>query len=215
MVTITFEKAFFDPRFEAYSPEHYLGVYRKIRYGEPGWDKLVDKFDVQLFILKYTSLGEAKRQQGKPNVRQHLLAHPAWSLIAFDERGEVFVRRHGINGKQAKQFDLPCFDPDRSTFIARPASCATQLLALIERGFTDNHVLLAAAIAQADRGNITVAQKLVQEAMKQNPDDPHAALVHKRLKEVSQFPAPAASAGAATPQPSSPPPPAAATSASP
>jgi hypothetical protein len=194
------EKSFFDPRLEAYSPQHYLGVYRRIRYGQPGWDKLLDDFGIQLIVLKYTSPGEARNQKGQPNVRQHLLGDPTWSLIAFDQRGEIFVRRGGVNGSQAKRYNLSCFDPDRGVFTARPASCAKPLMELIKRGFGDNHVLLAAAIAHADLGLFNIAQQLVDRAREQQPDDERVKYVHQDLRLIAQSAAaPPGSASAAPP----------------
>ncbi|MFP6686643.1 MAG: hypothetical protein VB934_18120, partial [Polyangiaceae bacterium] len=190
------QKSFFDPRFEAYSPEHYLGVYRHIRYGQPGWDKLLDDFGVQLIILKYTSPGEAKRQDFQANVRQHLLTHSDWSLIGFNERGEIFARRSGVNGDKAKRYAVSCFDPDLGTFIAPPACYAKALLAMVDRGFTDNHVLLPTAIAQAYAGRLNVAQHLVNEAKKQQPDDGRVDHVSTELRLIAGAAASARAAAA-------------------
>jgi hypothetical protein len=197
------QKSFFDPRFEAYSPEHYLGVYRHIRYGQPGWDKLLDDFGIQLILLKYTSPGEAKRQNFQANVRQHLLTHSDWSLIGFDERGEIFARRSGVNGDKAKRYAVSCFDPDLGTFFAPPGTCAKALLAMVDRGFTDNHVLLPTAIAQAYAGRHNIAQRLLDVAQKREPDDSRIDQVNTEIRLIAQAAASsrAAAADSSAPRP--------------
>ena len=81
------QRAFFDPRLEAYSEDFALNVYQRIRYGEPGWDALLDRYEIDTILLRYTTAGEAGWQAGKPNLRQRLVADPRYSLSELSDLG--------------------------------------------------------------------------------------------------------------------------------
>jgi hypothetical protein len=169
------ERAFFDPRFEAYSPEMARDVYRGVRYGDPGWDEVLDRFGVQLVLLKYTSAAEARFQLGRENVRQLLARSASWSLVGFTDTGELFVRREGPNAYAARSLGIPGVEPDRATFIGAPATAAGPLELAIERGFHDNRVLVLAAVAVAASGDRAEAERLLDRADAQRPADPRVA----------------------------------------
>ena len=88
------KKVFYDNRLEAYSFEFYKFVYQSIRYGEEGWQDKLDGYDVNTLVLKYSTPGEREFQQGRPNIRDLAFASPHWSLVRWDELGQVFVRSH-------------------------------------------------------------------------------------------------------------------------
>ncbi|RLB58217.1 MAG: hypothetical protein DRI90_17005 [Deltaproteobacteria bacterium] len=176
------ERAFFDPRFEAYSRRFVLDTYRSIRYGEPGWDAKLDHYGVELALLKYTSSGEAARQKGRPNLRQHLLAHRGWTLVAFNDYGEIFVRSGGRNAALAARHAVVGLDPDRGLFLGRPARSVASLLRLVERGGDNNQVLFMAAVALADAGDRPGALRLLERARRQRPDDPRLGPATSMIK---------------------------------
>ncbi len=166
------ERAFFNPRFEAYSPELVRDVYRRVRYGGPGWQEILDRFGVQLVLLKYTSPGEARFQGGRENVRQLLPRSPDWALIGFTDTGELFVRREGPNAAAAVRFGIPGVEPDRGTFLAPPRLAARPLVRAVDDGFHDNRVLSLAAVAVAATGDQPLAARLLARADAQRPNDP-------------------------------------------
>ena len=166
------ERAFFDPRFEAYSPEFVRDVYRSVRYGEPGWASSLDRFGVQLVLLKYTSAGEAKFQGGRENVRQLLARSPAWALVGFTDTGEIFVRREGPNAGAVARFGIAGVEPDRGIFLGAPALAAPSLVRAVNDGFHDNRVLSLAAVAVSAGGDLALAQQLLDRADAQRPGDP-------------------------------------------
>src|SRR6185312_14769359 len=83
-------RVFFDNRIEAYSPHFIRDVYQRIRYGEPGWDRLLERYQIEVLLLRYTSAGESRLQRGEPNVRQRLARDPRYTLLRFDDVGELF-----------------------------------------------------------------------------------------------------------------------------
>ena len=175
------ERVFFDPRFEAYSRDFFENVYRRIRYGEPGWDGLLDRYGVELVLLKYTSPGEAAQQRGAPNLRQRLLEHPGWALVGFNDFGELFVRRAGKNASRLAGREVPALDPDRAEFVGAPALAAPSLRGLLARGWRDNQVLVLAAVALGDAGRRDEALRLLDEARAREPDDPRIASAERLL----------------------------------
>jgi hypothetical protein len=85
-------KVFYDNRLEAYSFDFYRGTYQAIRYGEKGWQEMLDRYAINTLALRYSTPGERRFQQGKPNIRDLAFESPQWSLVYWDEVGQLFVR---------------------------------------------------------------------------------------------------------------------------
>jgi hypothetical protein len=185
------EKAFFDPRFEAYSEAFVWDVYRSIRYGEAGWQEKLDRYGVQAILLKYTSAREAKFQGGRENLRQLLAKSPPWALVGFGDSGELFVRRRGPNAEIAARFDIPGVEPDAARFLAEPKTAAAGLARAVESGFHDNRVLAFAAVSVAAAGNKPLADKLLARADAQHPGDVQIQNARAAIAFGSQSPPPA------------------------
>lgn len=117
------ERVFFHPAYESYSPEFFRDSYMRTRDGELGWEETLAQHGVELVLMKYTSPRERTRQQGRPNLRARLAESTAWTLIAFDDYGEVYVRREGANREAALRIGILGVDPDRLA-IARNHSVA-------------------------------------------------------------------------------------------
>jgi hypothetical protein len=175
------ERVFFDPRFEAYSPGFGRDVYRRVLYGAPGWQDLLDRYGVQLVLLKYTSSGEARFEEGRENLRQHLARSPAWALVGFGDTGEIFVRCEGVNGGAAARFAIPGVEPDRGLFFVEPALAAVPLVRAVDNGFQDNRVLALAAVAVGSAGNLPLAVELLERADGQRLGDPQVLEARRAL----------------------------------
>lgn len=85
-------KVFYDNRLEAYSFEFYKDTYQAIRYGEKGWQEMLDRYSINTLALRYSTPGERRFQQGKPNIRDLAFESSDWSLVYWDEVGQLFVR---------------------------------------------------------------------------------------------------------------------------
>ena len=143
-------KSFFDMRLEAYSPGMLREVYQRIAYGQPGWDALLDRYDVQWLLLRYTTPGEAALQGGRPNLRQRLAVDPRFTLVRFDDDGELFVRSAGPNAALATRLGMSCVDPDRRQFTRQPdAACVSAMQAAIRAGNHAQQLLVTAAVTLA------------------------------------------------------------------
>jgi hypothetical protein len=176
-------KAFFDDRLEAYSPQFVRGVYQRIRYGEPGWDALLDRYGVEIVLLRYTAPGEAAFQRGKPNLRQLLARDPRYTLVRFDDQGELFVRTQGENAALAERLGLCCVDPDRRVFTQPGAGAAPGLLRALQRGDRSATLLGMTALAFARADAHDLASKLAAEAQRFAPGDPWVAQVMAHIAE--------------------------------
>jgi hypothetical protein len=170
-------RAFFDTRLEAYPPAFLHDVYQPIAYGAPGWDALLDRYDVQVVLLRYTTAGEAAFQRGAPNLHQKLARDSRWTLVRFDDEGELFVRTQGPNAALAERYALRGIDPDRRVFTQKPALCAPALVAAVNAGNHAPTLLLMAALAAADAGRRELAVGLSDEAALADPSDPFTARV--------------------------------------
>jgi hypothetical protein len=164
-------KVFFDNRLEAYSDGFARHVYQRIRYGEPGWDRLLDSYQIDIVLLRYTTPGEARWQHGKPNLRQHLAQDARYQLVYFDDDGELFVRHTPPNEPLLASYALPDIDPDRRLFLRRPASCVGALVLAVQRGNHSSTLLGLAAVALADAGDARRAAEFLRIALAQAPND--------------------------------------------
>ncbi len=163
------ERAFFDPRLEAYDPSFIVDVYQHVRYAKPGWEAILDQYGVRLVLLKYTTEGERRFQDGKDNLRQALARDPRWALVAFDDLGEIFVRRDS----PAAALAIDWVDPDRGVFLGPPARSAPSLVAAWRRAdLRSPRLALLGAVALADAGAPREALALVDEALAIYPDEP-------------------------------------------
>ena len=171
-------KVFFDNRFEAYPRAFFRDVYQRIRYGEPGWDRLLDRYGVEIVLLRYTTAGEAALQHGKPNLRQHLAADPRYALLTFDDDGELFVRSAGLNAELASQRALRGLDPDRGLFLADPRAVAPALAAEVARGNDSLRMQTFAAVALLAAGDPRPAAALERQL----PADDVARELYARLR---------------------------------
>ncbi len=182
------ERAFFDPRFEAYSPGFVRDVYRSIRYGDPGWDEQLDRYGVQMVLLKYTTPGERARQHGHDNLRQLLVRDPRWALVGFGDTGELFVRRDGPNAGVVAMYDIPGVDPDRGAYLIAPELAAVPLARALDHGFKDNRVFALAGVAAAAAGNRPMAMRLLDLADMQKPGDPQIVDARARISGLVSAP---------------------------
>ncbi len=175
------EKAFFDNRFEAYPRDFFLEVYQRIRYGQPGWDALLDRYGVEVVLMRYTTPGEAEHQAHKPNLRQ-LLAHDArWTLVTFDDTGELFVRTQGKHAQYALTHALPALDPDGARFFAPPRTLLAALSREVASGNPSARARVFLAYAALDAGDREQALKWAKEAA--NVGDPDATPLIMTLRD--------------------------------
>ncbi len=113
---------------ECYTESTYRDVYQRIRYGEPGWQALVAKYEIRTFLLKHTTPGERRFQAGKPNLRQQLYADPKYMLVDFDDAASLYTTRADLPPGTPTWQEFP-LDPDTGT--AKPgATLATVRAAL-------------------------------------------------------------------------------------
>jgi hypothetical protein len=177
-------KVFFDDRLEAYSEAFAQRVYQRIRYGRPGWDQLLDRYRIDIVLLRYTTAGEARLQRAAPNLRQHLARDSRYSLVRFDDMGELFVRATPANAMLIAHYAVAGVDPDRRVFLQRPASCVAQLLRASQRGYRSNTLLGLTALALADAGDTLRANEVARMALERAPDDSWLSRV--RVQVASQ-----------------------------
>ncbi len=174
-------KSFFDNRLEAYSDHFARDVYQHVRYGKVGWDAVLDRYGIELVLMRYTTPGESAFQRGAPNLRQKLARDARWSLVHFDDTGALFVRRQGVNAVIARDLEIPGVDPDRREFLVQPRLTAPGLLRAAERGQPSLTLIGLTALALADAGNVVHAQALARVLRQRAPGDAFTARVERRM----------------------------------
>lgn len=145
------ERVFFHPAFESYSRVFFRQAYMQTRDGEEGWDAMLDQHGVELVMMKFTSPRERARQQGRPNLRARLAESPAWTLVAFDDVGEIYVRREGVNREPAARIGILGVDPDRLALSRNHAVAHRSLSGFATRRLPSqrlNHLLTASRQAE-------------------------------------------------------------------
>jgi hypothetical protein len=175
------QRAFFDNRFEAYPRDFFVHVYQHIRYGLEGWDRLLDHYRVQLVLMRYTTPGEAERQAGKPNLRQRLASDPRWTLVTFDDEGELFVRTEGQHREHAARFSLAGLEPDRARFLVAPRARLDALKRELARGNHSARAHVFAAHAAIDAGDLELARSYAEHVLDSEAGAPFVAGLREHL----------------------------------
>jgi hypothetical protein len=138
------ERVFFHPAFDFYTPRFFRESYMRTRDGEPGWKPMLDRHGVRLVLMKYTSPGERRRQQGRPNLRQRLARDPDWALVSFDEYGLAYARRATLSAR-ARAAVVESIDPDTMDFVGPPERAIPGLDAHARRGLDSDRARLLRA----------------------------------------------------------------------
>lgn len=117
---------------ECYEESTYRDVYQHIRYGLPGWDAEVARLGIRTFVLKHTTPGERRFQDGKPNLRQHLFASRDWVLVDFDDAASVYTARTGLTNAHPGLPTLDGFPVDPDTGRPRPGTPPATVTAALQ-----------------------------------------------------------------------------------
>lgn len=166
-------RVFYDNRLEAYSFEFFRGQYQSIRYGEEGWQEKLENHDIDMLVLKYSTAGERRFQEGRPNIRDLAFESAAWKLVYWDDLGEVFVRaKAGYTGCESCT-EYRAFNPDSLS----PASGVDPgvLVAELTSVWNENpsaRSCFALSMAILDQGNVGAAVAVLKDGLARFPDSP-------------------------------------------
>jgi len=177
-------RSFFDNRIDAHSRAFFRDVYQSVRSGRAGWDRELDRHDVEIVLMRYTTEGEARFQDGAPNLRQRLVTDRRWMLVRFDDVGELFVRADGLNARVARKLGIAGVDPDRRFFLGRPRQAAAALMRSVTRDGRSSRLLAMTAVAVADDGRRPLADRLMGEARRLAPADAWLDHVATRIEQL-------------------------------
>lgn len=164
-------RGFYDNRLEAYSFEFFKDVYQSIRYGEEGWQEKLDDSGVNTLVLKYSTPGERRFQEGRPNLRDLAFGSPAWCLVFYDDIGMVLVRRDPRFCTGCPEY--AAFNPD--TLSAAPGVSADKLAAELNRAWEampSGRTCAALAMWEASQGRRGEAARLLRDGLRQYPGHP-------------------------------------------
>ena len=120
-------RSFYDNRLEAYPGSFVRHVYQRIRYGQPGWQRLLEQYQVNAVVLRYSTAGERNRGHGK-TLHNAIAKSTDWKRVCWFESGAIYVRRQLMPNLSSLSF----FEPDRMTIRAPSAQAAREELAAVE-----------------------------------------------------------------------------------
>jgi hypothetical protein len=86
-------RVFFDPHLAC--SERTRQHYATILAGEPGWDALLDHYDIQFLVLQRSASAAAS------GLRARLQRDARYRLVHTDVQGEIFIRSEGDNAELA------------------------------------------------------------------------------------------------------------------
>ncbi len=117
-------KVFYDNRLEAYSFEFFRDVYQSIRYGEPGWQEKLDAYGIRMLVLRHTTPGERKFQQGRPNIRDLAFASPDWELVFWDDLGMIYLRNPSASASASASVSQSQSQSQSASVSPSPLPCS-------------------------------------------------------------------------------------------
>ncbi len=166
-------RVFYDNRLEAYSFEFFREQYQGIRYGEEGWQEKLEHYKIDMLVLKYSTAGERRFQEGRPNIRDLAFESPAWRLVFWDDLGEVFVRADTEYTGCASCPDYRAFNPDTLNPApgVEPGVVAAELAA-VWRDTPSARGCFGLSMATLDLGDVGGAVAVLREGLERFPDSP-------------------------------------------
>jgi len=180
-------RAFYDNRLEAYSFDFFRNAYQSIRYGEDGWQDKLDSYGVNTMVLKYSTPGERKFQEGRLNVRDLAFISPRWRLVFWDDIGMVLVKNEGTPGKEP-----PCpeceefryFNPD--TLQPVPGAAGHALRRELDKAWTtmpSGRSCFALTLVLLNSRREDEAVRLLKQGIERFPDNPLLLGLARSLSE--------------------------------
>ena len=176
---------------ECYEEDTYKDEYQWIRYGNEGWEQKVDALNIRSFLLKHTTPGARKMQQGKPNIRHHLFQSDRWHLVEFNDVASLYVRGDalpgGIHSLDGGKQPFPV-DPDSW----RPRKSDTpwpRLKESLEKHSTNHpkeiRSLMILGQLAMQIGDIPTLAEATKEVLGRRPDGPEAQSLRLMLTRAT------------------------------
>ncbi len=125
---------FVDARLEAYPESFWPDIYYRVLQAAPGWDDVLDRFDVQFAFIRREG-GETDDRLGEV-----LWDDPRWGLVYWDDRVVIYLRRDSPSTRNQRvlaDWEFDSFNPRRPQAVrdlegADLERAATQLRLLHE-----------------------------------------------------------------------------------
>lgn len=120
--------------------------YFPLRAGQPGWDRVLEKYGITIAILMYNPTKSAR-------LNDRLIAHPDWRLVYWDDGSLVYLKRSEQNRRLLEQYGNGLFNPDRDLYAehqGRSRADVEQLTADAERNLAAAGDSWKASIAAAN-----------------------------------------------------------------
>ncbi len=172
---------------ECYARETYVDLYQHIRYGLPGWDERALGLGIRTFLVRHTSPGERRLQEGAPNLRQQLFGDDRFLLVDFDDVATLWVLK---DSAPAGLTGLNGFPVDPDSGAVRSGATYSELRDALSAHAaaspnTTRSLLMLARGARAVGDLATMAQA-VREALERAPRDPQARQLYREVMELAR-----------------------------
>lgn len=175
------QRVFYDNRIEAY-PRHFLrDVYTHIRYAKPGWRAMLDRYQIEMLVLKYSTDKERTFQRGKPNIRDRVFGSKRWRLVYWDDKGMIYLRAEKVPAACKRCGDYRLFNPDTQRSL--PTTAAALLMELHRAWSTmpSGRACYALAGIHAKLGRHQIARALLRDGLRRFPENAQLLRLATRL----------------------------------
>ncbi len=163
---------------ECYKPDTYIKEYQELRYGPADWRARLDRLHIATLLLKYTTPGERRLQNGAPNLRQLVFQSTEFVLVDFDDAAELLVLKSKLPAGTPHLPDL-AVDPDSGRMVAGRDLAVT--VAALQRHAEQHPQQVRALWLLAAIGRQTQQRDLLQRAraemQRRQPEAPETAAV--------------------------------------
>jgi len=124
-------RVFLDGRNDVFWP--VAEDYRRILYRAPGFEGLLDRYEIEIFFLEFPDWATVPPDLG--TIHSFLIASPDWALVHWDDRALVYVRTEGRHAEVARRLGMQAFDPAARSGPLRgsEADARAELEGIVER----------------------------------------------------------------------------------
>jgi len=97
------KKVFYDGRLIAHAPGFLNDVFFKVLYADPGWQEVLNKYNVDFVVLK----------NNHPPIEKSLLSSREWNLVFWDNVMVIFFRVTKDNTEFINSYGYKLFKPNK------------------------------------------------------------------------------------------------------
>ncbi len=156
---------FVDNRLDVFDEAFFLREYVPVRSASPGWEAILDRAGVNTLLMEITD-----RPIG---IQEAAFRSPAWALVYWDDRAEVFVRVSPATRDLVGRFGYRVVNPNNLLESLRDRATQPRAIAELERAVVEAprswRALNGLGVAYGMAGRFEAASAMFERALALNP----------------------------------------------